>query len=95
MEMVDRQRPTDRPVRPACLATGCTCKDARIVSTRRAAFFAAQARAHGETADRSIEPDPRWRSLLAPARPFPPPTARPVRLRPLTNEPSRTPSRGW
>ena len=28
----------------ACLIDGCTCKDARIVSHRRAAFFAAVAR---------------------------------------------------
>ena len=29
----------------ACLVAGCPCKDARIVSHRRAAFFAAVARA--------------------------------------------------
>ena len=28
----------------ACLVPGCPCKDARIVSQRRAAFFAAMAR---------------------------------------------------
>ncbi len=49
-----------RPDRPAgaCLVAGCTCKDARIVSFRRAAFFAAIARRTGETADRVIAPDP-------------------------------------
>lgn len=52
---------TDRPGRRACLVAGCTCKDARIVSHRRAAFFAAWARDRGETADRLIEPDPTWR----------------------------------
>jgi hypothetical protein len=57
----DRQRATDRPVRPACLVPGCPCKDARIVSQRRAAFFAAWAKEHGETADRRVEPDPGWR----------------------------------
>jgi hypothetical protein len=48
------------PSRAACLVRGCPCKDARIVSYRRAAFFAAVARTHGETADRMIEPDPEW-----------------------------------
>ena len=45
----------------ACLVAGCTCKDARIVSHRRAAFIAAMARQNGETADRVIVPDPEWR----------------------------------
>jgi hypothetical protein len=45
----------------ACLVPGCPCKDARIVSHRRAAFFAAIARRNGETADRAIAPDPAWR----------------------------------
>ena len=50
--------------RKACLVPGCTCKDARIVSHRRAAFFAAVARTHGETADRTVAPDPEWRLPL-------------------------------
>jgi hypothetical protein len=45
----------------ACLVAGCTCKDARIISFRRAAFIAAMARRSGETADRLIAPDPEWR----------------------------------
>jgi hypothetical protein len=45
----------------ACLIDGCACKDARIVSHRRAAFFAAVARQTGETADRVIAVDPEWR----------------------------------
>jgi hypothetical protein len=45
----------------ACLVDGCICKDARIVSHRRAAFFAARARSTGQTADRVITPDPDWR----------------------------------
>ena len=53
-------RSTARP-RTACLVSGCPCKDARIVSFRRAAFYAAVARDHGETADRSIGADPTWR----------------------------------
>jgi hypothetical protein len=44
----------------ACLVAGCSCKDARIVSHRRAAFFAALARRTGETADRLIPVDPSW-----------------------------------
>jgi len=43
-----------------CLVEGCPCKDARIVSTRRAAFYASLARRTGETADRVIAPDPAW-----------------------------------
>lgn len=44
----------------ACLVDGCACKDARIVSHRRAAFFAALARRTGETADRVIAPEVGW-----------------------------------
>lgn len=58
---------TLRPVAPeaptaprGCLQAGCPCRDARIVSHRKAAFFAAIARAAGETADRVIAPDPDW-----------------------------------
>ena len=47
--------------RRGCLVPGCPCKDARIVSQRRAAFFAALARDHGETADRAVPPEPGWR----------------------------------
>jgi hypothetical protein len=43
-----------------CLVDGCPCRDARIVSHRRAAFFAFLARHAGETADRVILPDPEW-----------------------------------
>jgi hypothetical protein len=45
----------------ACLVAGCSCKDARMISFRRAAFYAAVARDAGETADRMIAPDPAWR----------------------------------
>lgn len=44
----------------ACLVAGCPCKDPRIVSTRRARFFAAVARFRGETADRVVRPEPGW-----------------------------------
>jgi hypothetical protein len=60
----DRQLATAPPVRPACLVPGCTCKDARIISQRRVAFFADWAKGHGETADRVIEPDPEWPLIL-------------------------------
>jgi hypothetical protein len=49
------------PGRRGCLVEGCPCKDARIVSKRRTAFFAAWAQQHGETADRTIVPEPGWR----------------------------------
>lgn len=49
------------PVRSrACLVEGCPCKDARIVSHRRAAFHAALARRTGETADRIIARETGW-----------------------------------
>jgi len=48
----------------ACLVAGCPCKDARIVSHRRAAFFAAVARQSGQTADRVIVAEPSWRIPL-------------------------------
>ena len=57
----------------ACLVAGCSCKDARIVSHRRAAFYAAVARRNGETADRVIAPDADWQlpyDVDAPILPF-------------------------
>jgi len=47
--------------RGPCLVDGCPCKDARIVSRRKAAYFAAQARLNGQTADRVIAPERGWR----------------------------------
>ena len=52
--------PSAPPMRSACLVPGCPCKDARIVSHRRAAFFAALARGTGETADRMVPVEPDW-----------------------------------
>jgi hypothetical protein len=46
--------------RGRCLVDGCTCKDSRIVSRRRAAFFAWLATGRGQTANRVIAPDPSW-----------------------------------
>lgn len=68
---VDRPTAPGHPARRACLVAGCPCKDARIVSHRRAAFFATWARSHGETADRVVAPDPAWSfaSFAAPALP--------------------------
>ena len=51
---------TTAPARRACLVEGCTCKDARILSSRRASYFASVAKARGETADRVVEADPSW-----------------------------------
>ena len=48
------------PITRGCLQEGCPCRDARIVSHRKAAFFAAIARRAGQTADRVIAPDPDW-----------------------------------
>ena len=61
---LDRQGATDPPVRPACLVPDCPCKDPRIISSRRVAFFAAWAKDHGETADRVVTPDPAWPLML-------------------------------
>jgi len=54
LEVVDRGR-------RGCLVEGCPCKDARIISQRRTAFFAAWARQHGETANRSFAAELDWR----------------------------------
>ena len=51
---------TAAPARRACLVDGCSCKDARILSTRRAAYIAALARSRGETALRVVAADPDW-----------------------------------
>jgi len=50
-----------------CLVEGCTCKDARIVSTRRTGYFASVAKARGETADRVVAADADWRLPVSPA----------------------------
>jgi hypothetical protein len=55
-----RRQAADRG-RRGCLVDGCPCKDARIVSKRRTAFFAAWATEHGETADRAVAPELGWR----------------------------------
>jgi hypothetical protein len=50
----------DTTAKRSCRQEGCDCQAARIVSPRRAAFFAAAARKNGETADRQIAPEPGW-----------------------------------
>ena len=60
-ETVEIVEATETPAPGACLISGCTCKDARIISYRRARFFAAVARQMGETADRIIAVEPAWR----------------------------------
>ena len=60
---VSDTKPTEGagPSRPSrCLAAGCPCRDARIVSHRRARFFHHLAVVNGETADRVIVADPDW-----------------------------------
>ena len=49
-----------REARSGCLVEGCPCRDARIVSHRRARFFAHLAEVNGETAQRVIRPQPGW-----------------------------------
>ena len=59
---------TTAPRRRACLVEGCTCKDARVLSTRRAGYFASIAASRGETADRRIAADDdSWRLPTSPA----------------------------
>jgi hypothetical protein len=54
-------------LRQACLVEGCPCKDARILSPRRAAYFASVAAARGQTANREIVADDGWRLPTSPA----------------------------
>lgn len=49
------------PSRRTCLVDGCSCKDARIISHRRAAYFASQAKSNGQTADRIVPAEAGWR----------------------------------
>jgi hypothetical protein len=62
-ETIEIHEATQARVSGACLIAGCMCKDSRIVSRRRAAFFAAMARRSGETADRIVLAEPGWRIL--------------------------------
>jgi len=55
------------PVRRACLVAGCSCKDARILSIRRASYFASVAKARNETADRVVAADADWLLPVSPA----------------------------
>ncbi|MFL5675826.1 MAG: hypothetical protein ACJ779_12520 [Chloroflexota bacterium] len=93
---LDRRTIADpRPHRSACLVAGCPCKDPRIISRRRVAFYAEWARRHGETADRRVEPDPAWASFTRPWRERL--SARPERpgLEAMTKDPSATKAHGW
>ena len=64
-ETIEVVQPNENPTRGACLVSGCTCKDSRIVSYRRAAFFAAVARRSGQTADRVVAVEADWRIPVA------------------------------
>jgi len=59
-ELITGNSSKERAARSGCLAEGCPCRDARIVSHRRARFFAHLAVANGETAERVIRPEPGW-----------------------------------
>jgi hypothetical protein len=48
------------PPRSGCLVEGCPCRDARIVSHRRARFFAHLALENGETAQRVVAAEDDW-----------------------------------
>jgi len=67
MNAQDVTETTVSTARRACLVAGCTCKDARIVSTRRTSYFASVARVRHETADRVVAPDDDWRLPVSPA----------------------------
>ena len=67
MDGLDVTGNTSPPARGACLVEGCPCKDARIVSSRRASYFASIARSRGETADRRIAAEIDWRMPTSPA----------------------------
>lgn len=61
MDISDTRPRSGGPSRASrCLAPGCPCQDARIVSHRRAGFFHHLAVVSGETADRVVQPDPDW-----------------------------------
>ena len=68
LDLITQQEPKHE-ARSGCLVDGCPCRDARIVSHRRARFFAHLAAAHGETANRVIEPELGWE--LPPLEPGP------------------------
>ena len=57
----DTTTTTTAPTRRACLVAGCACKDARIVSHRRAAYLAVVARSNGQTANRVVAVEIDWR----------------------------------
>lgn len=67
-DLITQQEPKHE-ARSGCLVDGCQCRDARIVSHRRAKFYAHLAAAHGETADRVVAPEPGWE--LPPLEPGP------------------------
>jgi hypothetical protein len=60
IDEVTRKPTSDGVVRSRYLAEGCPCQDARIVSHRRARFYAHLARLNGETARRIVPPEPDW-----------------------------------
>jgi hypothetical protein len=65
MQANDTAATTPRTERSGCLVAGCSCKDARFLSPRRAAWIAAIAESRGETANRIVPADPAWAIPLA------------------------------
>jgi hypothetical protein len=65
-ETIEIVEATETRMRGACLISGCSCKDSRIVSHRRAAFFAAMAMRFGQTANRVVAVEPGWRIPATP-----------------------------
>jgi hypothetical protein len=64
MDGIDVKHQPDEPQPPGprgCAANGCPCKDVRIVSRRRARFYAYLAQSRGQKATRTIPSDPSWR----------------------------------
>ena len=67
-QQLERHEAISSPTRRACLVEGCPCKDARIVSHRRAAFFSAWAKDHGD-GHRVVKADPLVASSSTLSRP--------------------------
>ena len=71
--MLDRPRyvtdpaPIYTPSAGSCKAPGCTCKDARILSTRKAEFVRFLAEQRGQTVDRVVPASPLSTVLLRPS----------------------------
>ena len=81
-------------IRGTCLNEGCECKDPRIVSRRRARFFAAMARRSGQTANRVVAVEAGWRipSVQITELALPPSSLGPDRIDPALERESTVPN---